>query len=560
MNTFSASALRGTLLRNLTFIGTLSLALAPCPASLAQEAAQAEAPKPQILSPVERAVQNGTAVRLSLKDITKLALQNNLDIAISDTNEEIYQQRIIQAYGAYDPTISLNLGLRQTQSPNTNLATQSTSGNFSQTDLGNWNLSFSQSVKTGGSFSASFNSNRNSNNQAFSLFNPQYNANTTLSFTQPLRRNLRIDNTRANIKLVNLDAKTNDSQFKQKVNDTIASIQALYWDLVGAIQDYNIRRESVNLAQITVDNNTKKVEIGTLAPIGITEARAELANRQVDLLVTEERIHSVQNNLKSLVSSDRNTEIWQKLIVPTDSPEFADFKIELNRAIDTALANRPELEQLTIRLQRNEINYNMYQNQRKWQVDLVGSFGSIGVAGPQSFDFKGNPRIPQQFVGGMGNAYETLFTGGFNNWQLALNIQIPLRNRNVQAQIGQNLVDKRQLLMTRKSEEQRIQVQIRNAVQSIETNKQRVQTAKLARQLAEEQLDGENKRFAAGLSENFRVLERQRNLSSAQGTELQALIAYKKSVIDLQKAMYTLLESNDFEIAKSGSNGVQEFR
>ena len=245
------------------------------------------------------------------------------------------------------------------------------------------------------------------------------------------------------------------------------------------------------------------------------------------------------------------------------------MKVALDNAIDTALANRPELEQLKIFLQKNEINYNLDRNQKRWQLDFVASFGSTGVAGPQSFrqDLFGNPvlnengkpiqNIAPQFVGGLPTSYKVLFTEGLTNWSVGFNLQIPLRNRALESSLAQLQIQKRQTLMNRKVAEQQIIVEIRNAVQALETNKKRVETARVARQLAEEQLDGESKRFQAGLSENFRVLGRQRDLSIAQGVELQTLIAYKKSVIDLQRAMYNLLESSDFEIAKSSSDNVQ---
>ena len=387
-----------------------------------------------------------------------------------------------------------------------------------------------------------------------------------MQFTQPLRRNFRTDQIRSNIKLVNLDLKTNDSQFKQKVVDTIARIQGLYWDLVGTIRDYEIKRESVKLAQITLQNNRKKVEIGTLAPIGITEAQADMASREVDLIAAEERINNVENNLRALISSDRNAEIWRQIIVPTETPEFKEYKMGLDEAIDTALQNRPELEQLAIKMQMADISYDLDSNLKKWQFDLVASFGAMGVSGPQAtFDpatgrpinCPGDPKcLPTDLIGGPLNAYKILFTGGFTNWAVGFQVQIPLKNRSLEAQLAQIKIQKRQLLMNRKSVEQQIQVDIRNAVQKIETNRKQVDTARVARELAREQLEGEEKRFQAGLSENFRVLDRQRGLSTAQGVELQALITYKKGIIDLQKSMYTLLEANDFQIAKSSSDNV----
>jgi outer membrane protein len=545
--------------RALTAIVSVSVAFfgAPTLGLRAQDSALQHISLP--LSPIEKAEKDGTAINLSLKDITKLALQNNLDIAISDTNEALYQKKLLQAYGPYDPAISLSLGVQSFKQPNTNLTNQSTQGAFNKTDYANWNFKFTQNFPTGGGIMATFNSSRSDTNQAFALFSPQFNASATVQAIQPLRRNLRIDQYRGTIRLANLDLEINDSQFRQKVTDTVAGIQSQYWDLVGAIRDYDIRRESVKLAQITIWNNKKKVEFGTLAPIGITEAEADAASREVDLISAEERIYNVENALRALISNDRNAEIWHKIIIPTDTPDFQEYRVDLDQAIDAALKNRTELEQVSIKMKQADIGYQYNKDQMKWQVDLVGSIGVVGVSGPQSYvtdPITGEQTIviDPSLVGGVGNAYRTLLTGGFTNWGVGFNVLIPLRNRSVEAQLGQIQVQKRQLLMNRKLLEQGILVDVRNAVQRIETNRKQVETARVARELAQKQLDGEEQRFQAGLSENFRVLDRQRALSAAQGVELQALIAYKKSIITLQHVMNTLLDANEFEIAKSSSN------
>jgi len=541
---------------------TVNLAAAPQVTSQTQEAAPTQVTSdlpPLPLSPTEAAEKNGTALLMSLKDVTKLALQNNLNIAISDTNEELYELRVRQAFGPYDPVFSFTVGAQNSRSPNTNLATAANT-TYNEVGSARWNASYSQSFRTGGTFSAYINSNRQQTNQAFALFSPQYNTSAAVQFTQPLLRNFRIDQNRATIKLANLDLKLNDSAFKQNVVTTIANIQTLYWNLVGAIRNYEINRESVRLAQISLRDNRKKVEIGTLAPISITEAQAELANREVDLISSDETIINAENSLRNLISSDRTAEIWQQVIVPTDKPEFREYKVDLQQAIDTALTNRPELEQLDLRMQENDITYAVYKSQRRWQVDLVGQFGSVGVAGPQTFGPNGEPTIPPALIGGPWHSYDVLFTQGYINWFAGFNIQIPLRNTALDSQLGQIKVQNRQVMMNRRVTEQQIQTDVRNAVQAIETNKKRVDTARIARELAQEQLVGEEKRFQAGLSENFRVLDRQRGLSQAQGVELQSLISYQQSIIALQRTMYTLLEANDFEIAKTSSQNVANFK
>ncbi len=417
---------------------TLAVSALPSPAVSAQQgaAAQQVAPPPQAtpaqqsasadleplpLSPIEKAEKDGTALRLSLKDLTKLALQNNLDIAIQDTNEQFYQQKIIQAYGPYDPMVTAGLGYNTAKSANTRVDTASTLGSFNSNNRANWNFGFTQNIPTGGGISANWNTNRTDNNQAFSLFTPQFSSSLSVNFTQPLRRNFRIDQNRSQIKLVNLDLQTNDSKFKQKVTETIANIQSQYWDLVSAIRDYDIKRDSVRFAQITLRDNKKKVEIGTLAPIGVTEAQASMAQREVDLISSEEKIFNVENALRALVSNDRTAEIWGKVIVPTETADFREYKVDLDTAIDTALKNRPELEQFDLSLKQSDISLQLSENLRKWRVDLTAGFGSSGVAGPQGFR-DGTEAIPSYLVGGVGTAYKTIFTEGFTNWSVGFQI------------------------------------------------------------------------------------------------------------------------------------------
>jgi outer membrane protein len=552
------------------------------PVLVAQEAAapakQAEAQpakaevEPISLSPIEKAEKDGTALRLSLKDITKLALQNNLEIAIQDTNEQLSRQKIIGSFGDYDPKLTGQLGYQSRKNANTTSYDYS-SESFNKNDTAQWNFTFSQAVKTGGTLQAQFNSNRTASNSNSAVFNPSYGSTLTVQFTQPLWRNFRIDSTRGNIKIVNLDLDSTESKFRQKVTETISSIQGQYWDLVSAIRDYDIKRDSVKLGQITLQNNRKKVEVGTLAPIGITEAEADLKSRELSLISSEETILRQENALRQLISNNRKAEIWSKVIIPTDSPAFQEYKVDLNTAIDTALRNRPELEQYDIQLKQSDINLMTTHNSRKWKFDLTGSFGSNGTAGPQGCqkdqftglcknDINGNPILltPTNLVGGLGTSYKTMFTEGFTNWQIAFQLEIPLRHRSLDTQLVQYKIQKQQTLMNRRSQEQSIQVEIRNAVQKLETNKKQVETAAVQTRLNKEQYEAEQKRFDAGLSENFRVLDRQNQLAQAEATELTNLITYKKSVISLQKAMYTLLESNEFEVAKGSSNNVPDLK
>jgi outer membrane protein TolC len=545
----------------------LIFTIVPSPVIVAQQAApsaqeaiqkskSADLP-PLPPSPIEKAQKDGTALPLSLKEVTKMALQSNLDIAIQDTNEQITQQKLIGNYGSYDPKLGFTLSTDSRKSANTNAVSASAGSAYNTSKNLKWNVSFDRNVSLGGgSINASWSNTRSTSDSTFSFLNPDYSSGFSVNYTQPLWKNFRIDSNRGNIKLANLDLKVSDSQFKSKVTDTIANIQSKYWDLVSAIQDYDIKRQSVSLAQITLRDNTKKVEVGTLAPIEITQAEFSLAQRKLNLLTSEQQILSQENSLRQLISNDRNAEIWSKVIVPTDTPEFSEYKVELETAINTALQNRPELEQYDIKLQQSDINIKMANNSRKWQADLKGTFGSSGEAGTP-----GNPpRVDATHIGGIRTAYNNLFSEGLINWTVQLTVSVPLGNRSADSQLAQQQISKRQTQMNRRSQEQQIQVEIRNAVQQLETSRNQVTTAEVQRRLAQEQLDGEVKRFDAGLSENFRVLDQQNSLAEAENSLLVNKINYKKAIITLQKAMYTLLESNQFEMAKGSSSNIPNLK
>jgi outer membrane protein len=540
----------------------LPISRQPLPEAMAQQqvqSGQAGSVGDVATNPIEQAEKDGTALHISLKELTKLALQNNLDIAISDTNEQMYQQKIAQNYGYYDPSVVLNMATGRTKSANTNITNQS-STTFNQRDSANWNFAINQYVPTGGYATAFFNSTRTDTNQTASLFTPQLQSSVQLQFTQPLWRNRLTDQTRTNIRLSNLDLKSNDSQFKQNVTTTIASIQSAYWDLVGAIRNYDIVRQSVGLAKVTVEQNKEKAAIGTLATITVTEALAAVAAQQMNLIKAKQTIQISENNVRNLISRDRNADIWHQTIVPTDKADYKDYSVKLEQAIETALKNRPELEQYDIQLQQNDLTLQLQKNAKKWQFDVMGTLGSNGTAGPQSYFSTGGPKVPQQFVGNFLDSYRSLFTEGLYLWSVGFNVTIPLKTRTVNAQMAQTQIARQQLLMNRTKVEQNIIVQIRNAVDNLETCHQQVDAARIARDLAEQELGGETERFDAGLSQNFLVLQRQNDLATAQGNELQALIAYKKAIITMQLNMYNLLELNDFEIAKGTGKTVPAFR
>jgi len=342
----------------------------------------------------------------------------------------------------------------------------------------------------------------------------------------------------------------NESQFKQTVSQTIQRVQNAYWDLVSAIRNYDNAKSTLELSRITVDQNKKKVEIGTQPPLVITQSQAQQARNEISVLQAEASILSAENNLRNMISKERSADIWGKVIVPTDLPDVVEYKVDVNQAIEAALQNRPELESYDNQLAQNDLTYKLQQNNKKWQFDLSAGINANGTAGPYAVDRFGNPSIAPVYVGGLLTSYKTLFSEGAKGWNVGFTIGIPIKSTDLDTQLANTRISRQTILMNRTKTEQSIIVEVRNNVQQLNTARSQLETAKLSTKLAEMSLDAENKRLEAGLSQNFQVLQAQDALASAQSQELSAKIAYRKAIVNVQMSMFTLLEASNIDVQK----------
>ncbi len=518
---------------------------------------------------VERVRKQGAVLELSLKEAIRLALTNNLQIAIENYNEDLSREMIVKNQGFYDPALTFTVGYRSVESPTTSsLDAGGSIASFEQ-KLFVWNSSLQQNVKGGGQLQLSWNNDRSRTNSQFSFINPQFGSDFTVSFVQPLWRGFQLTSTDRAIKLANLDTRISDSQFKQRVAGVVERVQSQYWELVYAVENYETQRKSMELAIIQHRNNRKRVQIGVMAPIEITSSEAEVARREQGLIQSEVQIISSQNALKALLAPDPQASIWDLALIPLDRPDLTEINTTLKDSINTALARRPELEGIQYQLEQTEINRRFYRRDGKPSVDLRANFGSTSAAG-QVFttgfnDLNGNgvpdpgeptftaPNPGDPRFGNFTTAWTQAFGFDFINWGVFVDVRIPLRNRSNDADLAMNGLRERQLQSTVKNEQQAIVVEVRNAFETIQTRKKSLDAARVARQLAEEQLAGENKRFEAGLSTNFEVLRFQRDLAENQVSELRAMIDYQLALIALQQATYTIVEDSDIDIARGGN-------
>lgn len=543
----------------------------------------------------------GKVVRWTLRDAILAALENNPDIDLERVNVRRAQYDLFAAQGFYDPMATSTMQYQSQIFPNTRRNTGISSSipdiNF-QTIT--YNFGYQQFYeRTGGFYSVSFNNSRSTSNQA--TLTPSYSPSLSLNVTQPLFKNFGIDTSRRLIQIQKKNLDLSDAVFRQRAIEIISSVQRAYWDLAFAIKNEEIQRESVKLAETQLNNNKRQVEVGTLAPIDIVSAATDLETRRQQVFQAMNAVAQAENAIKQLTVTGTSDELWTSEVVPVESFEVQTNTLPLQDAMRLAMDNRPELKQLALQKEINQVNIDFFRNQTKPQIDFVAQYGTNGAGGtPSVTSFTGpncssplpvgnpsqlfcigttfqpvrdqngniinyvvattqtpyNPAlavtqitpVSSTFIGGYGTALKNMFKNDFRTWSVGVNIQLPLRNRTAKANLGKALEETRQNDLQTRRLRQGIEVEVRNSVQTVETAKMRIEAARAAREYAQQQLDGEEKKFQAGLSTTFFVLTRQTQLSQAQGEELRAQADFNKAIADLQRVIATTLSSNSIEV------------
>ena len=492
---------------------------------------------------------------MSLQDAITLALGKNLDIEQYRQGVRIAQYGLFVAKGAYDVTTTSDINFRTNTNPVTSIFAGGAQAASTTNKIVTYNFTTSQPVaKWGGVWEVDFLNNRVNTSRPDVTLNDTYTPTLSLSYSQPLMRNLSYDANRRALQVAKSGLDLSDSQFRQKVIDVINNAQRAYWDLVFAIRNERIARETVEVTRVQLDNNRKQVEAGTVAPIDLRSTEAALEGRKGDVITALQGVTTAENALKSLIINDQGDKLWSAQLVPTDEPQTAKVDITLEEASRLALKNRPELEQMQLTIQQKNTDIRFYRNQLKPQVDLIGIYSNTGVAGaPARLIETGpnNPIVPTRYVGGYFRALANTFSQDFRTMQIGVRLSIPWRNRVAEANYGKALAEARQLDARQRQQIQGILVEVRNALQAVEAAQQRVQASEAAKMASEAQLDGEQERFRAGLSTNFFVLQRQSDLAIAKGNEVRARTDFNKALADLQKITGITLVSNNVQLGPS---------
>ena len=486
------------------------------------------------------AAQQGQIRRMSIDDAVATALEQNLDLQVQRINPQLQDLTTAQFRAAYTPNYVSTISTTDATNPSTSFldtggggAASITSGqsvfNFGVQSLSHW---------LGGSYDVRWNNTRSTTTNLLQSFNPQLNTFVTATYSQPLLRNFKIDGTRQNLLVSQKNKEITDVQLEQSIAITVRNVRNAYYDLMGAIASLAVQRQSLDLAQQSLKDNRARVEIGTMAPLDIVQAEAEVATREEAVILAEAAIERQMDTVRALVFNPSSPDFWTARIEPTDTVAFVPTTVDVEAAVKTALTERTDLQVARRNLEINDVNIRFFRNQSLPEVNASVNYNARAIGGVQvrraPDPVTGLPtgdvltRTEESFFSALGTA----FAGDFPGWNLQVNMSYPVGTSPQEAQHVRARLQQTQQQRQLQSLELQVATQVREAARNVQTNAKRVDATRASRSLAEKRLEAEEKRFQAGLTSSFFVLQAQRDLNVARNSELLALVEYSKSVVN----------------------------
>jgi outer membrane protein TolC len=507
------------------------------PAAAPPEATPAAVPVPAaqitstyVVGQAEPPVEPGAAVvSLSLEEAMGIALERNLDLQSARLNPQNVDYQLQSARAAWLPQYTANYSYRNSTSPSNNtLEGVSAVTNNSQS----YNASVSQSLPWfGSSVSASFNNSRQATNNVTARLNPSYNSSLSFSYQMPLLRNLLIDNNRNALRTLAIQRQIADTQLLTQIENTKASVRSAYWQLRQTIEQIEIARRALAIAQQQYQDSLIRVEIGTAAPIDTAQFEVGVASSEQSLLNATINWRNAELNLKRLLASGPDDEIYRATINPTEQPALSLTSVDIASAIQQALANRNDIVQSRRQLEIEQLNLDVTREQTKPNLNLSAGFNSSG---------QGGNRLQDGVVvdpGGYGDALRALRTFDTSGWNMGLNLQLPFgqAKRTAEINLARAQLSLQQTQTELKAQELTITAQVTNAGLAVENTYKQLQQAQKSREAQERTAEAARTRNEVGLATNFEVVQQLNALTSSRLTELSRLIAYLNAVAEFDR-------------------------
>ncbi len=491
---------------------------------------------------IEDYVKDGK-LRLSLEDMVALTLANNTDVRMNSLQLQLAVFSLKKSYSPFDPLFTSSFSPGRSTSFDT--VTDANTGLY--TAVKNISLThetsfgYTQAFQTGTSFEVGLSSDRYSGT-GFQF--PSYSSSLTFSFAQHLLRGRGLLANRAPIVIAQRNVKQSRADFEAQVNDSISRAIGQYWDVLQARKQLQVLRKSLELAEASYNRDKRALELGALPPLDIYRSESQVAQRKLSIVQAEFRLKQLEDSLRRTIGADLD-------------PSFSSLELDLTETAQTngelptidpkdtlskALANRPELESLRQQIANDDTSAQVANHNLKPDLSLNGYYTSSGVN--QWVTPNG-----QLVSGGFGDSMSQL--GGFNypGYGITLSLNLPLRNRAAEADLGTALVNRRRTLYGMRQQQQAVTLEVRNAVNQIEGAKESIQAAQVSLDVARKNLEAEQRKYELGAQTIFFVLDAQTQLAQAEQSLVEAQISYQRALTAVDRATGELLSRHRVQIS-----------
>jgi outer membrane protein len=497
-------------------------------------------------------------LRLSLHDAVLLTLENNSNVRIEETQVEAAKFSLLRTYQPFDPALQGIFTVNRYSSPgDSQLQGVGASGAGTLnalTQLGQ--INYTQTFQTGTSLLVGINSQRLSTNNAFYFFNPSYNSAVTFQFTQPLLRNRGTFVNRAPLVIARRTLQQSQAGFTAQVSDAILQVVTQYWNVIQARGNLEVQRKSLEAADASYQHDKRALELGALPPLDIYRSESEVASRRVQMIQSEYVLKQMEDTFRLTIGADQDDYFRALDLDLTEKPEpEGDLRtIDVAAALQEALARRPEFEAVRYALANDDTGIRLAHNRLEPDLSLTGFYQSNGLGGNQ-YNLNTNPitgQITSQLIsqGGLGSSFNQLFGFGFPGYGATLTLNLPVKNRAAQADMGSALTERHRDLYAAQLVREQVTQEVSNAVHQLELAKLTLAAGKTALDLAQKTLAAEQRKYELGAETIFFVLDAQTKLAQAESDLLQTEVQYQTALASVDHATGGLLEPYHVQIAE----------
>ncbi|MGH7859167.1 MAG: TolC family protein [Candidatus Binatia bacterium] len=500
--------------------------------------------EPEPESPEHLRSRDSSVERLSLREAVAIALENNPGIAVERLGPRFARADVERVLGAFDPELRAYGEWRRNVAP----TGSALAGALTLRERENvFGAALEKLVRSGATVTLAFDSNELDTNSGFIGLRPQYRPELRLSISQPLLKNFGRDLTILLVRSARVSSGIAYHQYRAEVAELVQQVVEAYWGIVQAREGLAAERDGLRLARTLEKENEARVRAGVLPPIAVKEAAAEAATREERVIVAENGLAVATDRLRLLLQQNPAGAFLPREIDPVDSPEVRPVDTSEQDLLEDAVARRPEILRARSEIENRRILAKVKRNNLLPDLDLNARYGLNALAGravPQT-DFRtGEPRITP-FGGNYGEGLDRLVSNDFNSYAAGLELTVPLGNAIAEAEYTQSRIDSRRAELRYREVLSDVTLEVRKSIGDVRSNSKRITASRLARELAEENLEQQKKRYEVGLATTKDILDFQEKLTAARAAEIRALIEYNVSLAALRKASGTLLEQFD---------------